>query len=604
MLDGLRHDPRAKARHLFWAHYTLEQIAEVLDVPGATVRSWKHRDKWESIAPIGRAEEVMSAELIRLVLKADKTGKDVRDIDLLGRQLERFARIRRYEAPGGHEGDLNDKVANRNAGPKKKPRKNQITVEQAEALREAFIAECFPYQLAWYEAGGARTRFILKSRQIGATWYFAREALIDALDTGRNQIFLSASRRQANIFRSYIVEFVFRVTGVKLTGEHLTIDRGDDAEGKPLEMPTMFFLGANYRTAQGEHGNFYYDECFWSQDFERTDDVASGMASQKRYRETYFSTPSTVQHQAHRKWSGEKYNEGKAKADRVKVDVSDANADALRAGELGADGIWRQVVSIEDAAAGGCDLFDLDQLRASKAPEVFDNLYMCRFIDDAQSAFPWAMMRRCMVDSEDAWRDFEPYALRPLGDKPCVIGYDPQQSLTGDEGSLAVLAMPEIGKGAKAKSGKFRVLERKRFRGRDYDEQAEAILDVCTRYNVVGIAIDKTGLGDAVYKLVAKKFANTRGLVYSVELKTLLVLKTKNVIRAGRLEFDAGMMDIVEAFVSIHAELTKSQRAVTFTSSRAGNVGHGDVAWAIMNGISFEELDGGAPGQGNIVEIC
>ena len=26
-----------------------------------------------------------------------------------------------------------------------------------------------------------RTRFILKSRQIGATWYFAREALIDAL---------------------------------------------------------------------------------------------------------------------------------------------------------------------------------------------------------------------------------------------------------------------------------------------------------------------------------------------------------------------------------------------------------------------------------------
>lgn len=601
MLDGLRHDPRACARHLFWAHYTLEQIAEVLDVAPGTVRSWKHRDRWEAIAPVGRAEEVMSAELIRLVLKGDaKTGKDVRDIDLLGRQLERFARIRRYEAPGGHEGDLNPRVEARNAGPKKKPRKNQITVAQAEQLREAFLARCFAYQLEWWEAGAERTRFILKSRQIGATDYFAHEALIDALETGRNQIFLSASRRQANIFRRYIVDFVFRTIGVKLTGEHLTIDRGDGPDGLPLEMPTLFFLGANYRTAQGEHGNFYYDECFWSQDFEQTDDVASGMASQKRYRETYFSTPSTVQHQAHRKWSGEKFNEGKAKADRVRVDLDEV---LLKAGHRGGDGIWRQIVTIEDAAAKGCDLFDLDQLRTSKSPEVFDNLYMCRFIDDAQSAFPWAMMRRCMVDSEDAWPDFQPYALRPLGEKPVVIGYDPQQSLTGDEGSLAVLAMPEPKKGAIRALGKFRVLEKQRFRGRDYEEQAEAILDICSRYNVVGIAIDKTGLGDAVWKIVARKFANTRGLVYSVELKTLLVLKTKNVIRAGRLEFDAGMLDIVEAFVSIHAELTKSQRAVTYTSSRAGNVGHGDVAWAIMNGISFEDLDGGAPGQGNIVEI-
>jgi uncharacterized protein YjcR len=600
VLDGVRHDSRAKARHLFWAHYTLEQIGEVLGVAPGTVRSWTHRDKWEEVKPVGRVEEVLSAEMIRLVFKEHKTGKDVRDIDLYGRQLERFARIRRYSEKDGHEGDLNPNVEARNAGPKKKPRKNLITAEQAEQLREAFLDRCFAYQLRWWEARNERSRFILKSRQIGATDYFAHEALIDALETGRNQIFLSASRRQANIFRRYIVEFVFRVTGVMLTGEHLTIDRGDDPEtGKPLEMPTLFFLGANYRTAQGEHGNFYYDECFWSQDFEQTDDVASGMASQKRYRETYFSTPSTIQHQAHRKWSGEKYNEGKDKADRVKIDVGDEAA--LKPGARGDDGIWRQLVTIEDAAAQGCDLFDLEQLRKSKAPEVFDNLYMCRFIDDAQSAFPWATMRRCMVDTEDAWPDFQPYALRPLGEKPVVVGFDPQQSLTGDEGALCVLALPEAkGRG----KGKFRLLERKRFRGRDYEEQGEAILDIGSRYNLVGVAIDKTGLGDAVFKVVAKRFANTKGLVYSVELKSLLVLKTKNVIRAGRLEFDAGMFDVVEAFVSIHAELTRSQKAVTYASSRAGNVGHGDVAWAIMNGISFEELDGEALGQGNIVEIC
>jgi len=38
------------------------------------------------------------------------------------------ARVRRFEAPGGHEGDLNEKVANRNAGERKagKP-KNHFT---------------------------------------------------------------------------------------------------------------------------------------------------------------------------------------------------------------------------------------------------------------------------------------------------------------------------------------------------------------------------------------------------------------------------------------------------------------------------------------------
>ena len=52
-----------------------------------------------------------------------------------------------------------------------------------------------------------------KSRQIGATYYFAREAFIDALKTGRNQIFLSASKAQAHIFKTYIQQFAFEHTG-------------------------------------------------------------------------------------------------------------------------------------------------------------------------------------------------------------------------------------------------------------------------------------------------------------------------------------------------------------------------------------------------------
>lgn len=98
---------------------------------------------------------------------------------------------------------------------------------------------------------------ILKSRQIGATYYFASEALIDAIETGRNQIFLSASKAQAHQFRSYIVSFA-KLVGVALTGDPMLIT--SDLRPEEEAAAELHFLGTNFRTAQGRHGNFYFDE--------------------------------------------------------------------------------------------------------------------------------------------------------------------------------------------------------------------------------------------------------------------------------------------------------------------------------------------------------
>ncbi|MGJ0580999.1 terminase large subunit domain-containing protein, partial [Xenorhabdus bovienii] len=77
---------------------------------------------------------------------------------------------------------------------KAKTPKNHFPEEQIAALRAQVYESLFEYQKRWYTQKNRRNRMILKSRQIGATWYFAREALITALETGHNQIFLSASR--------------------------------------------------------------------------------------------------------------------------------------------------------------------------------------------------------------------------------------------------------------------------------------------------------------------------------------------------------------------------------------------------------------------------
>ena len=125
---------------------------------------------------------------------------------------------------------------------------------------------------------------ILKSRQIGATFYFAREALIDAITTGRNQIFLSASKAQAHQFKTYMQAFLNEVLGVKLTGDPIVL--WNNAE--------LHFLGTNFRTAQGRSGNFYFDEFFWVHGFPEINKVASGMASQKRWRNCLLYTSRCV----------------------------------------------------------------------------------------------------------------------------------------------------------------------------------------------------------------------------------------------------------------------------------------------------------------------
>lgn len=212
------------------------------------------------------------------MIKPNKEGRDFKEIDLLSRQIERTARIEKYQN-GGNEIDLNPNIANRNTNPKQKPKTNLLSEEQIEKLNELFNDGLYDHQRIWYRAGlQNRIRNINKSRQIGATMFFAQEGAVDAVNTGRNQIFLSASKSQAFQFRQYIVDFFH---GIDM-----------DLKGKVIHLPhndaRMYFLGTNAKTAQSYHGNLCLDEYFWINQFLKLRKVASGMSSQKRWRQTYF----------------------------------------------------------------------------------------------------------------------------------------------------------------------------------------------------------------------------------------------------------------------------------------------------------------------------
>lgn len=574
---------RTTARHLYWQGWRISSIAEYLALPRTTVQTWKDAEKWGEAQAIDRVEGALEARLVQLICKDAKTGGDFKEIDLLGRQVERMARVRKYDQTG-KEADLNPEIRKRNEAPKKAPERNHFTEEQHEQLLDAFRDSLFGYQKVWFRNKNERTRMILKSRQIGATWYFAREALADAIETGRNQIFLSASKAQAHLFRQYIVQFAKDSCGVSLAGDPIILGNGAH----------IYFLGTNARTAQGYHGNFYFDEFFWTHKFTELNKVASGMATHKHWRKTYFSTPSSVQHEAYAHWSGDRFNKRRQKDQRIQLDLTH---DRLAGGFTGEDKVWRNIVNVIDAANGGCDLFDIDELRLEYNPDEFDNLFMCGFVDDSQSVFPLAVMQKCMVDSWEQWTDYKPFTQRPFAWAPVWVGYDP--SYTGDSAGMVVVAPPAT------PGGKFRILERHQFKGFNFEDQADKIKKVTEIYNVQYIGIDATGgWGQAVHELVVKFYPGANALRYDLDLKTRMVLKAQSVINKGRLEFDTSWVDMAHSFMAIKKTLTASQRHVTYTAGRSEEIGHADLAWACMHVFDNEPLDGEASGiSSSIMEI-
>jgi len=573
MAEIVQRHERDQARKLYWQGYSVTEVANELDIPRPTVESWRKRDKWDNAPVSVKVADCIETRLAQLIAMPKKSDAHLKEMDTLTRMLERTCRMGKYEKTG-NEADLNPKVANRNSKQKKKrdKEKNFLSDEHIQALREDFEKSLFKYQKVWGRArDDHRIRNILKSRQIGATWYFAREAFLDAVENGDNQIFLSASKAQAHVFREYIVQWVKDVCDVTLRGDPMHLPNG----------ATLYFLGTSSRTAQSYHGHVYMDEYFWIPRFKEFKKVTSGMAAHKKWTQTYFSTPSTVGHEAYPFWAGTHLNKGRKEDEKVEIDTSH---DALQDGCLCEDGVWRHIVTIEDAEKGGCDLFDLAALKLEYSDEEFANLFMCVFVDDHVSYFKLKELEACMVDSLPIWTDFNPYANdnRPYGDRPVWIGYDP--SRYRDDASIVVLAPPH------GKHKKYRILEKQVFRNTDFEKQAEAINDLCDRYNVQHIGIDKSGIGQAVYDMVKKFFSRVSGVSYSVEVKNRLVLKLKQIITRKELQFDCGMTDLVMALMSIRQTGTASGRQTTFQAHRTSETGHADSAWALMHAVEHEEI--------------
>ena len=99
-------------------------------------------------------------------------------------------------------------------------------------------------------------------------------------------------------------------------------------------------------------------------------------------------------------------------------------------------------------------------------------------------------------------------------------------------------------------------------------------------------------------------FPGLRTFSYSPEVKTQLVMKAWDVVRKGRLEFDAGATDIAQSLMAIRKTMTASGRSFTYTAGRSEATGHADLAWALFHALFNEPLEGNTSTNTAIMEIC
>ena len=574
------------AKRLFLRRCKAKEIQAQLNLPNIRiVYYWIRQGGWEDMLS---DEEPLTAIGRRITLLLDKASSlskdDLNELDRLTSIRERLIKqaVKPVQAsptePGEPQerrhGSRSERSSRGDSGGKKREKraKNDISGLTEVDFLDQFISKMYGYQKDLFAAKQnpltRRVRNILKSRQVGLTYYFAGEAFMDAVLSGDNQVFLSASRSQSEIFRSYIIQFAQQWFGIELTGNPITLSNGAE----------LRFLSTNSSTAQGYHGHVYVDEYFWIRDFEKLSTVASAMGTHKKWRKTYFSTPSAVSHQAYPFWSGEEFRNSKRGKKAGGTWPTDS---AYTQGALCPDGQWRKTITIQDAIDGGCDLFDLEQLQLEYDEDKFQQLFYCKFIDSTQSAFGLKDLERCYSDLS-LWEDYKPDDERPYGNSPVWLGYDP--SRTRDDATCVVIA-PPLETGAK-----FRILEKHSWRGQSFKYQAEQVKKLTERFNVQHIGIDTTGIGYGVFDLVRDFYPRATSIHYSLETKNTLVLKAQDTIQGSRIEWDAGWTDIAQAFLTIKRGTTGSGQ-ITYSASRTEATGHADIAWAIMHALANEPLN-------------
>ncbi|MBU2647873.1 terminase family protein [bacterium] len=511
-------------------------------VAARTQRTWRRKHGWAVDGDVVRQIEYRIQELMLLDSPTPEQN------ELLGTLIDKLGRFNEQKEK------TEDRRIKSTAVPGIRKKKNDFSGIDIDGIERPPF---FEYQQEFLD-DKARDRFYLKSRQIGFSWVVAWEALEDAMMSGKNKIFISASKNQVGQIRTYVKQFSVKYYRVQLSGtDKITIinPQGDLVE--------FHFLSTNSTTTQSYHGDLYIDEFCWIPNLRDLLDTALAQASHKHYRITYFSTPSVKSHYSYNIWEG--------------LDEFGRKVD---------DEISRRVITIHDAEKKGCNLFDMDRLKKRFTPRQFAFLFLCEWIDDEGSIFKMADLEACYhktkVKTDGGKLALENASLPDYKNtgNPVYIGYDPNGG--GKNGDSASIAAGEH------RLDRLRIIGSHTFNNKSINWQAATIKSWVKKYKAGFLGIDVTGIGEAVYNLVRDLPHEVdwpltiKRFTYDRENKINLILHIERIVAGRKLEFDSEDKMILQSFLAIKAGTTGAGRS-TIMADRKKGIGHADLFFAIAH---------------------
>ena len=404
----------------------------------------------------------------------------------------------------------------------------------------------YPYQKAWLE-DDSRFKIGMFARQTGKTFTTTLEIALDMalaeLEGRRTRwVILSRGERQAREAMEEGVKLHLRAMNAAFDALETDFRLEDRTTVRALEVSMkngsrVTALPANPDTARGFSANVFLDEFAFHKDSHAIWKALFPVISKNGLKLRITSTPNGKENKFFELMTAE-------------------------------DGAWsRHVVDIYKAVADGLPR-DIEALRKALADEdAWAQEFELQWMDGATAWLSWELINA--VEDKKAGRP-DLYA-----GGPCFVGVD----IGRRRDLFAAIVLEEVG-------DVLWIREIAERRGATFAEQDMILDDLMSRYRVMRVCMDQTGMGEKPVEDAKRRHGTSRieGVLFTASAKLGLATVGKQTFEDKRIRIPRGVQ-------ALRSDLHKLQKVSGPTGAprfvaESDDAGHADRTWALFLALS------------------
>ncbi len=402
-----------------------------------------------------------------------------------------------------------------------------------EMFSEFLTKHLLPYQQEWLK-NQSRLKIGTKARQTGFSFIIGVEAVLSAYFDHCDQVIISASERQAveDLEKCSRASRLFESFPSEKDSLPARVVAESKSELRYSNGCKILSLPQNPDTVRGFTGNVYLDEfAHYREDNEIYEAIYPTITKGHKLR--IVSTPMGQSGLFYEIWSNrEKYPD-----------------------------FWPFKLDIYQAREEGLNV-DVSEIRRNFDEESFRQEYLCEFVDETSSYFPYALLRSCV--GEETGTGGTHY-----------LGVD-----IGRKRDLTVLyILSKLG-------DKLYTKRIEELAGVDFETQRLVISQIIRDENIQRGCIDASGIGMQLAEELKQEFAFIEPVIFTNDTKERLVVLTKRKFEEKLIQTP----DNSKLIADCHAikKIVTASNNIRFDAVRSA-IGHADRFWALAMAVEAAE---------------